>query len=56
MDGDNCYLIDEKNYIIDFKMGKIDVLKILVEDFIYIVGVVEYGFFLDWVNEVIVGC
>lgn len=55
MDGDNRYLTDEKNYIIDLKMGKIDALKTLAEDLIHTVGVVEHGLFLDRVNEVIVG-
>lgn len=55
MDGDNRYLTDEKNYIIDLKMGKIDDPKALAEDLIHTVGVVEHGLFLDRVNEVIVG-
>ncbi|MCC6111355.1 ribose-5-phosphate isomerase RpiA [Limosilactobacillus fermentum] len=55
MDGDNRYLTDEKNYIIDLKMGKIDAPKALAEDLIHTVGVVEHGLFLDRVNEVIVG-
>lgn len=55
MDGDNRYLTDEKNYIIDLKMGKIDAPKTLAEDLIHTVGVVEHGLFLDQVNEVIVG-
>lgn len=55
MDGDNRYLTDEKNYIIDLKMGKIDDPKTLAEDLIHTVGVVEHGLFLDRVNEVIVG-
>ena len=35
MDGDNRYLTDEKNYIIDLKMGKIDDPKTLAEDLIH---------------------
>ena len=55
MDGDNKYLTDEKNYIIDLHLGKVDHPAQLADELIHMVGVVESGLFLNRVNDVIVG-
>lgn len=55
MDGDNKFLTDEKNYIIDLHLGKIDHPAQLADELIHMVGVVESGLFLNRVNDVIVG-
>lgn len=49
------YRTDEKNFIIDLKVGEIADPKALVEDLIHTVGVVEHGLFLSRVDQVIVG-
>lgn len=55
MDGSNKFLTDEKNYIIDLHLGKIDHPAQLADELIHMVGVVESGLFLNRVNDVIVG-
>ncbi|WP_283621236.1 ribose-5-phosphate isomerase RpiA [Limosilactobacillus avium] len=55
MDGDNKFLTDEKNYIIDLHLGKVDHPAQLADELIHMVGVVESGLFLNRVNDVIVG-
>ena len=49
------YRTDEKNFIIDLKVGEIADPKALAEDLIHTVGVVEHGLFLNRVDQVIVG-
>lgn len=49
------YRTDENNYIIDLKLGPLTDPLALAEDLINTVGVVEYGLFLNRVNQVIVG-
>ena len=49
------YRTDEKNFIIDLKVGEIANPKALAEDLIHTVGVVEHGLFLNRVDQVIVG-
>lgn len=49
------YRTDEKNFIIDLKVGEIANPKTLAEDLIHTVGVVEHGLFLNRVDQVIVG-
>ncbi|WP_394956966.1 ribose-5-phosphate isomerase RpiA [Scardovia wiggsiae] len=46
---------DEKNYIVDLHLGRIENPKELAEDLITTVGVVEHGLFLNMVDTVIVG-
>ncbi|MFT8356598.1 MAG: ribose-5-phosphate isomerase RpiA [Bifidobacterium aquikefiri] len=46
---------DEKNFIVDLHMNRIDHPQDLAEDLITTVGVVEHGLFLNMVNTVIVG-
>lgn len=46
---------DERNYVIDLHLERIDNPQELAEDLINTVGVVEHGLFLNMVNEVIVG-
>ena len=55
MDGDQKFLTDEKNYIIDLHLGEIDHPMQLADELIHMVGVVESGLFLNRVNDVIVG-
>mgnify|MGYP005782153573 FL=1 len=55
MDGDQKFLTDEKNYIIDLHLGEIDHPEKLADELIHMVGVVETGLFLNRVNDVIVG-
>jgi ribose 5-phosphate isomerase A len=55
MDGSNKFLTDEKNYIIDLHLGKIDHPAQFADELIHMVGVVESGLFLNRVNDVIVG-
>ena len=55
MDGDEQYLTDQKNYIIDLHLGQINDPAKLYEKLIHIVGVVEVGLFLNRVNDVIIG-
>ena len=45
---------DEKNFIVDLHMGRIEDAKALAEDLIHMVGVVETGLFLQRVDKVIV--
>lgn len=52
---DEFVWIDFNNIIIDLYIDLIMDFYVLVEDLIYMVGVVEYGLFLDMVNIVIVG-
>ena len=49
------YRTDEKNFIIDLKVGEIADPKAMAEDLIHTVGVVEHGLFLNRVDQVIVG-
>lgn len=46
---------DEKNYVVDLHLNKIEHPKELAQDLITTVGVVEHGLFLNMVNTVIVG-
>lgn len=46
---------DEKNYVVDLHLERIDNPNELADDLINTVGVVEHGLFLNMVNEVIVG-
>lgn len=46
---------DEKNYIVDLHLGRIEDPKELAGDLITTVGVVEHGLFLNMVDTVIVG-
>lgn len=46
---------DEKNYVVDLHMERIDNPQELAEDLIHTVGVVEHGLFLNMVDTVIVG-
>lgn len=46
---------DEKNYIVDLHLGRIENPKELAGDLITTVGVVEHGLFLNMVDTVIVG-
>lgn len=55
MNGQEKYLTDQDNYIIDLHLGQIDNPAQLYEKLIHIVGVVEVGLFLNRVNDVIVG-
>ena len=55
MAGDQKFLTDEKNYIIDLHLGEIDHPMQLADELIHMVGVVESGLFLNRVNDVIVG-
>ncbi|EFA22745.1 ribose-5-phosphate isomerase RpiA [Bifidobacterium gallicum] len=51
----NPVLTDEKNYVVDLHLEKIEKPFELQEDLINMVGVVETGLFLNMVDEVIVG-
>jgi ribose 5-phosphate isomerase A len=55
MNGDQKFLTDEKNYVIDLHLHKIDDPFAMADELIKMVGVVEHGFFLNRVNTVIVG-
>lgn len=55
MDGDQKFLTDENNYIIDLHLGEIDHPEQLADELIHMVGVIETGLFLNRVNDVIVG-
>lgn len=55
MDGDQKFLSDEKNYIIDLHLGEIDHPEKLADELIHMVGIVETGLFLNRVNDVVVG-
>lgn len=55
MAGEQKFLTDEKNYIIDLHLGEIDHPMQLADELIHMVGVVESGLFLNRVNDVIVG-
>lgn len=55
MAGEERFLTDEKNYIIDLHLGEIDHPMQLADELIHMVGVVESGLFLNRVNDVIVG-
>lgn len=46
---------DEKNYVVDLHLNRIDHPHELAEDLINTVGVVEHGLFLNMVDMVIVG-
>lgn len=46
---------DEKNYVVDLHLNRIDHPRELAEDLINTVGVVEHGLFLNMVDMVIVG-
>ena len=46
---------DEKNFVVDLHMERIDNPQELAEDLIHTVGVVEHGLFLNMVDTVIVG-
>ncbi|WP_018143320.1 ribose-5-phosphate isomerase RpiA [Alloscardovia criceti] len=46
---------DEKNYVVDLHLERIDHPQELAEDLIHTVGVVEHGLFLNMVDTVIVG-
>ncbi|MCI1934947.1 MAG: ribose-5-phosphate isomerase RpiA [Bifidobacteriaceae bacterium] len=46
---------DEKNYVVDLHLEKIEHPQELAEDLITTVGVVEHGLFLNMVDTVIVG-
>lgn len=46
---------DEKNYVVDLHLNRIDHPSELAEDLINTVGVVEHGLFLNMVDMVIVG-
>lgn len=46
---------DEKNYVVDLHLDRIDHPRELAEDLINTVGVVEHGLFLNMVDMVIVG-
>lgn len=46
---------DEKNYVVDLHLEKIEHPQKLAEDLITTVGVVEHGLFLNMVDTVIVG-
>lgn len=48
-------LTDEKNYVVDLHMEKIEHPQELAQDLITTVGVVEHGLFLNMVDTVIVG-
>lgn len=54
-DDGSKYRTDEKNFIIDLKVGEIADPHALAEDLIHTVGVVEHGLFLNRVDKVIVG-
>ena len=55
VDGGEKFRTDEKNFIIDLKVGEIADPRALAEDLIHTVGVVEHGLFLNRVDQVIVG-
>jgi ribose 5-phosphate isomerase A len=46
---------DEKNYVVDLHLERIEHPEELAQDLINTVGVVEHGLFLNMVNTVIVG-
>ena len=46
---------DENNYVVDLHLERIDHPQELAQDLITTVGVVEYGLFLNMVDQVIVG-
>ncbi|OTA25611.1 ribose 5-phosphate isomerase A [Alloscardovia macacae] len=46
---------DEKNFVVDLHLERIDDPQALAEDLIHTVGVVEHGLFLNMVDTVIVG-
>ncbi|MFC0265884.1 ribose-5-phosphate isomerase RpiA [Alloscardovia macacae] len=46
---------DEKNFVVDLHLERIDDPQGLAEDLIHTVGVVEHGLFLNMVDTVIVG-
>lgn len=55
MAGDEPFVTDEGNYILDLHLKKIDEPPILAEQLKHVVGVVETGFFIDIAKVIIVG-
>ena len=53
--GDQTYITDEKNFILDADVSKYDDYRSLNDSLLEIPGVVETGLFLDYVNILLVG-